>query len=233
MNADRPLLGILLMVGFAIIAPGMDALGQAGLGDDPGGTDSGVPVRGAVAVAFAGRCDDRGAGVAQSAGIWRLHFARAALILIATGAFFTAISVMPIADAIAIFFVEPFLLTLFGAAVSGRDHRLAAHSGLRHRLCRRAAGDPAQFFGFRRGCAAAAGDGGLFRALHDPDARHGAAAASRRVAGLDGAGRVGADPALPGFRRGARVSAASIRSCRRGGSGCSCWALVSPPACRT
>ena len=44
-----------------------------------------------------------------------LHLARAALIMIATGLFFTALRAMPIADAIAIFFVEPFFLTLLGA----------------------------------------------------------------------------------------------------------------------
>ena len=44
-----------------------------------------------------------------------LHLARASLIMIATGLFFTALRAMPIADAIAIFFVEPFFLTLLGA----------------------------------------------------------------------------------------------------------------------
>jgi drug/metabolite transporter (DMT)-like permease len=45
----------------------------------------------------------------------QLHLVRALLIVIATWAFFTALRAMPIADAIAIFFVEPFILTLFGA----------------------------------------------------------------------------------------------------------------------
>jgi len=43
-----------------------------------------------------------------------LHLIRGALLLVATALFFTAIRFMPIADAIAIFFVEPFLLTLLG-----------------------------------------------------------------------------------------------------------------------
>ena len=46
-----------------------------------------------------------------------LHFLRAAMILGATSAFFSAIKYMPLADAMAIFFVEPFLLTLLSALV--------------------------------------------------------------------------------------------------------------------
>ena len=44
-----------------------------------------------------------------------LHCLRGALILTATFAFFTAIKYMPLADAIAIFFIEPFILTLLSA----------------------------------------------------------------------------------------------------------------------
>ena len=46
-----------------------------------------------------------------------LHLIRAALIVCATGLFFTAVRVMPIANAIAIFFVEPFILTLLGGLI--------------------------------------------------------------------------------------------------------------------
>jgi drug/metabolite transporter (DMT)-like permease len=59
----------------------------------------------------------------------RLHLLRAALIVAATAAFFAALRAMPIADAIAIFFVEPFLLTLLGALFLGEGlgwRRLAA-----------------------------------------------------------------------------------------------------------
>ena len=41
------------------------------------------------------------------------------MILLATALFFTALRFMSIADAIAIFFVEPFILTLLGAAFLG------------------------------------------------------------------------------------------------------------------
>lgn len=48
-----------------------------------------------------------------------LHLARGALLFVATAFFFTAIRFMPIADAIAIFFVEPFILTLLGGLMLG------------------------------------------------------------------------------------------------------------------
>ena len=46
-----------------------------------------------------------------------LHLVRAFLIVAATGLFFTAVRYMPIANAIAIFFVEPFILTLLGGLI--------------------------------------------------------------------------------------------------------------------
>jgi drug/metabolite transporter (DMT)-like permease len=43
------------------------------------------------------------------------------MILVATGAFFQALRFMPIADAIAIFFVSPLILTLLGALLLGEE----------------------------------------------------------------------------------------------------------------
>ena len=45
------------------------------------------------------------------------HFARGALIAVATLFFFAALRHMPVPDAMAIFFVEPMMLTLLGAAL--------------------------------------------------------------------------------------------------------------------
>lgn len=53
---------------------------------------------------------------------WRqvhLHAARGALIALATAFFFTALKYLPMADAIAIFFVEPLILTLLSALFLG------------------------------------------------------------------------------------------------------------------
>lgn len=47
------------------------------------------------------------------------HAARGFLIALATLLFFTALKVMPLADAIAIFFVQPFIVTLLAALILG------------------------------------------------------------------------------------------------------------------
>jgi drug/metabolite transporter (DMT)-like permease len=48
-----------------------------------------------------------------------LHLVRAGFLLVATGCFFYALQFMAVADAIAIFFVEPFILTLLGGLLLG------------------------------------------------------------------------------------------------------------------
>ena len=52
---------------------------------------------------------------------WTLcaHAGRGVLIAFATLPFFTALKAMPLADAIAIFFVQPFIVTLLAAALLG------------------------------------------------------------------------------------------------------------------
>ncbi|MBV7397072.1 DMT family transporter [Mameliella sediminis] len=116
--SDRTTLGILFMLAFCALAPMMDALAKA--------TPAEVPVPQILAFRFAiqvvillplaavmghlGRVTLRDAG---------LHLARAAALLVATGMFFTALRYMPIADAISIFFVEPFILILMGAVFLG------------------------------------------------------------------------------------------------------------------
>lgn len=120
MSADtgRTGLGILLMVGFAVIAPAMDTCAKL-IGDA-------VAVGQIAATRF----------VAQSVllfplalifgwlhrprrGEVALHLVRAMLLLVATAFFFTALRFMPVAEAISIFFVEPFILTLLGGLLLG------------------------------------------------------------------------------------------------------------------
>ncbi len=114
MTNDRTLLGILYMVGFCLLAPLMDAFAK--------GTPAEVPAAQIITARFVLQIillaplavlmgnfalpDRRSLG---------LHFVRAASLLLATWRFFTAIRDMPLASAIAIFFVEPFVLTLLGA----------------------------------------------------------------------------------------------------------------------
>ena len=54
-----------------------------------------------------------------SGPLLKFHFARGALIAGATLFFFTALKYLPIADAIAIFFIEPLLVTLLSALLLG------------------------------------------------------------------------------------------------------------------
>ncbi|KAA0916048.1 DMT family transporter [Aquicoccus porphyridii] len=115
---DRTTLGILLMIGFSIVAPVMDSFAKA--------TPEEVPVLQILAARFGIQ-----AFLLLPIAFWMqhahrpgrgelgLHVVRALLILVATGCFFTALRFMPIANAIAIFFVEPFILTLMGGLFLG------------------------------------------------------------------------------------------------------------------
>ncbi|UXX83454.1 DMT family transporter [Roseovarius pelagicus] len=109
-------MGIALMVGFALLAPGMDAFAKL-IGDSV-----------AVAQVAVTRFLMQAGLLLPLAAVmgWLhlpdrtetcLHLVRAAIMLIATALFFQALQVLPIADAIAIFFVEPFILTLLGGLI--------------------------------------------------------------------------------------------------------------------
>ena len=125
---DKTALGILLMIGFAVSGPLIDTFGKLAAPH--------MSVGQLAAARF----------TVQTLALWPLawalgalhrpgrreiglHLARAAMILIATGCFFVALRAMPIADAMAIFFVEPFILTILGGLVLGEAvgwRRLAA-----------------------------------------------------------------------------------------------------------
>lgn len=112
-QANRPGLGILLMVGFSLIAPGMDAFAK--LIGDALAVGQVVATRfGIQALLLLPLSMCFGWLHAPALREIGLHFVRGALILVATAFFFQALRYMPIADAIAIFFVEPFILTLLG-----------------------------------------------------------------------------------------------------------------------
>lgn len=112
-NNDRLLLGITLMMGFIITGPFIDMFAKLA-------TDA-VP----VAQIAAARFFFQGALIAPIAALLgrlsmppkrdiALYLARGALILLSTACITGAVKFMPIADAIAIFFVEPFFLALMG-----------------------------------------------------------------------------------------------------------------------
>ena len=104
------------MVAFCVFAPVMDAFAKA--------TPDAVPVTQIVAARFTIQAAillplALLLGHHQSPGLRDigLHLARGFALLAATACFFAAVRHMPIASAIAIFFVEPFILTLLGALV--------------------------------------------------------------------------------------------------------------------
>ena len=112
--------GILLMVGFSLIAPLMDSFAKL-IGDA-------VAVGQIAATRFVVQtalllplAAVMGWLHRPNAGEIGLHLARSSLLMVATAFFFTALRFMPIADAIAIFFVEPFILTLLGGWLLGEQ----------------------------------------------------------------------------------------------------------------
>lgn len=120
MRTDNPLLGILFMVGFCVTAPVMDAMAKL--------TPHEVPVAEILAARFGVQIVIL-VPIAMVLGIAHLprgkemlgHLLRGAMLLLATFFFFTAIRYMPIANAMAIFFIEPFILTLLGALFLGEE----------------------------------------------------------------------------------------------------------------
>ena len=91
---------------------------------------------------------------------WGFHLFRGLALVVANISFFTALAVMPLGEATALFFVAPLMITLLSVPLLGeRGGSLPARRG-RHRLCRCARHDPA-LAGWRArrefGCPAAAG----------------------------------------------------------------------------
>ncbi|WP_438992426.1 DMT family transporter [Lentibacter sp.] len=115
---DRTTLGIAFMVAFALVAPIMDAFAKATPDYIPVmeilGFRFGIQVLLLLPIAFYLRIAHRPR--LPEVG---LHLVRGFLIMAATGLFFAAVREMPLANAIAIFFVEPFILTLLGALFLG------------------------------------------------------------------------------------------------------------------
>ncbi|WP_108485055.1 DMT family transporter [Oceaniglobus ichthyenteri] len=125
--ADRPLLGIVLMLGFCVLAPMGDATAKL-LGDT-------IPVAQLVAVRFTLQVVFLAPFVVLAPAVLRLNrrvlmltVVRTVLHIIGIGAMFLSLVYLPIAEAIAIAFVMPFLLLLLGKYVLGEEvgHRRMA-----------------------------------------------------------------------------------------------------------
>ena len=128
MISDRPLLGILLMIGFCILAPLGDSIAKL-LSDT-------VPLGVLLIVRFALQAlllvpivYLTGKSLQMTARVFQLTVLRTVLHIIGIGAMFVSLRYLPIADAIAIAFVMPFIMLLLGKYVLSEEigpHRLIA-----------------------------------------------------------------------------------------------------------
>ena len=125
--ADRPLFGVLLMVAFCVLAPLGDAIAKL-LGALPLGQV--LLARYAVqALLLLPLVYASGRNLRLGRRVWRLTLVRTLLHVVSLGAFFAALRFLPMADAVAICFVMPFILLLLGRFFLGEavgPHRLAA-----------------------------------------------------------------------------------------------------------
>ncbi len=128
MTHDRILLGVLLMLGFCLTAPFIDVGSKAAAATIPVGeiTLARFIVQGAIMLPVL-------LVMGQSLRIPRASLGRLILraiyLIVSTYCFVAAVQVMPIADALAIAFVEPFILLFLGKFMFGDEvgpRRIAA-----------------------------------------------------------------------------------------------------------
>ena len=113
MTADRPLLGIALMIGFCVVAPMGDSIAKL-----LGGT---VPLGQLVTMRFVVQAIVLfpiiwilGKSLRMSRRNYWLTFIRTMLHILGIGAMFLSLQYLPLADAVAIAFVMPFIMLLLG-----------------------------------------------------------------------------------------------------------------------
>lgn len=127
-TTDRPLLGALLMLAFCLLAPLLDVAAKLAADTIPVGQitlarfvfQSALMVPVALIMGLSWRI---------GRGMGGLIMLRAALLVLSTYCFVAGIAVMPIADALAIVFIEPFILLLIGKLLFGDEvgpRRIAA-----------------------------------------------------------------------------------------------------------
>lgn len=128
MAHDRPFAGILLMIGFCILAPLGDSIAKI-LGET-------IPLAQLLLVRFAAQALLLLPVIVWLGGHLRLGrrllwltLLRTILHIIGIGAMFTSLRFLPLADALAIAFIMPFIMLLLGKTVLGEEvgpQRLAA-----------------------------------------------------------------------------------------------------------
>ena len=120
MTQDRPFAGILLMLGFCILIPLSDAMAKI-LGQT-------VPLLVILLARFVLQAVILGALMARTGGSLRVPAGARLWVLLRTllyitgmGLMFLALTLLPLADAVAIAFVMPFVLLLLGHFVVGEE----------------------------------------------------------------------------------------------------------------
>ncbi len=120
MTQDRPVFGIVLMLGFCVLAPLGDAMAKV-LGET-------TPIGLLVLVRFAVQVMILAPLIAATNRSWRMHGRVLRLTVIRTllhiagiSAMFSALLFLPLADAVAIAFVMPFIMLLLGRFVLGEQ----------------------------------------------------------------------------------------------------------------
>ena len=119
-STDNILTGVVLMLGFCVTAPLLDVAAKL--------ASTSVPVGQITAARFVVQCVLMAPfilvmrlSLRVTLKQWLPLILRALLLLFATFCFITAIRVMPLADALAIVFVAPFIVLLFGKFYLGED----------------------------------------------------------------------------------------------------------------
>jgi len=119
-STDRILAGVTLMLGFCVTAPLLDVAAKL--------ASTSVPVGQITAARFVVQCAlmapfvwGMGLSLRVARRDWPALLLRSAFLLSSTFCFIAAIRVMPLADALAIVFVAPFIVLLVGKFYLGED----------------------------------------------------------------------------------------------------------------
>lgn len=120
MTQDKPMLGVILMLGFCVVAPMGDAVAKV-LG-------ASVPLGQLVLIRFAVQAVLLIPLVWVTRRAWRMRgrilyltALRTVLHIVGIGMMFTALRYLPLADAVAIAFIMPFLMLLLGKYFLGEE----------------------------------------------------------------------------------------------------------------
>ncbi len=119
-STDRILAGVVLMLGFCVTAPLLDVAAKL--------ASSSIPVGQITTARFVVQCALMapfvwlmGLSLRVPRAQWAALLFRSALLFVSTFCFIAAIRVMPLADALAIVFVAPFIVLLVGKFYLGED----------------------------------------------------------------------------------------------------------------